>query len=99
MTIPIEVIHPECGKRLGQVQDPATYLKGTQLKLDELVFCNGCASSYLVSEREIDGFGEAACPTELENIQCDYPLDELIVVTTETHLRDLRRKATPSFPF
>jgi hypothetical protein len=99
MSIPLIQIHPHCGKRLDEVRDPATYLKDSGLNLSDSVFCNGCASDYSVTELKIDESGKVICPTEEDFIQCEYPLEELIVVQSEAHLRALREHAAPQWPF
>lgn len=99
MTILVERIHPDCGKRLREILDPVAYLKGTDLQTTDMVFCNGCARNYPVTDLELDITGTPFCPSEKDGVQCEHPLKELVVVTNEGQLRDLRRKATPQFPF
>lgn len=99
MTIPVETIHPYCGKRLREVLDPAAYLMGTDFQTTDIVFCNGCARNYPVTDLELDISGTPFCPSEKEGVQCEYPLGELVVVKGDAQLRELRRKATPLFPF
>jgi hypothetical protein len=54
---------------------------------------------YSVKDLKIDESGRVICPTEEGLIQCEYPLEELIVVKSEAHLRVLRGHASPQYPF
>ena len=99
MIIPLAQIHPDYGKRLDEVNDPALYLNASGLDLADSVFCNGCASDYSVNDLKIDELGKVSCPTEQDGMQCEYPIEELIVVKSEAQLRVLREQAAPQWPF
>lgn len=100
MTLPIDMIDPNIGKRLFDVADPTNYLNEFWTKnLEQHVFCESCGGDYKLGERVIDYPGQACCPSKCEDSGCDATSESLVQVESTYHLKKLRARVKTAAPF
>lgn len=98
MSIEIDVMHPDTGKRLFDVLNPVRYAKNKSA-LWLKVFCEYCGRSYRLGERVVDFKGIPCCPSKVEEIECNGSMQMLIAVEDDRHLATLKKNCKPPYPF